>query len=301
MDRPVLLWVVALLACGPNAAPSTGFTLQVGTAGMSSGDGSVPTLVLQGGETRTVQLLVVGTTAGPVTFAATGLPAFATFQAPFLFLAPQRSDAGDYMIQLSATSGDETENVALKLVVEAPNRPPVWLRSPGVGMGFCFTDESGDREFVCPVPTWCTAIGTPRLQLFVTDPDGDPLTVEAEVVPRGTPFSRHASYTATSPAFDLSTWYWAPIDFLYFTGLTVERSYDFSMRLTDQFGAPAVQPGFTDADGWTTGDFGFDQGPCTTRVCACRPTIAGSSFNFCAADADCCSGTCVGDWMGYCL
>jgi hypothetical protein len=80
-------------------------------------------------------------------------------------------------------------------------------------------------------------------------------------------------------------------------GLTPEISYDFAYRVRDEFGAigGSRYSGVVGPDGWISSPrFGFDQGPCTTRQCACLPlpTSPPGFHPRCGLDLDCCSGVC---------
>jgi hypothetical protein len=72
-------------------------------------------------------------------------------------------------------------------------------------------------------------------------------------------------------------------------GLAPEESYDFALRLSDELGAVAVAPQAGSA--WLDHGiypFGFDQGPCALKACACGPHLGEQ----CQVDYDCCAGRC---------
>src|SRR5437868_2982741 len=293
MTRIVRLLAGILAAsCGPGG--SAHFMLQVGSQA-NSNDGPAA-LTLRGGETKTLGLLVVGTVPGPVTFSGKNLPSFATLSGSVLTLAPTRADMGDYSLTLIATASGESQSSILRISVLRSNSPPAG--------GFeYFTDDTSHYTNTCPNPATCTAIGTPVLHLRFCDAEGDGVTTELEVVERGRAFTKTPTYSTFVPAgaairFNDGTC--ADVTFPI-QGLTLQRSYDFAMRFSDEFGAVTTHNNnnpdvVTAPDGWMTSVFwGFDQGPCTTRTCACLP----SGFEPCLSDSQCCSGVCRPDVHGW--
>jgi len=272
MKRLYLVLFISSIHCGTGSTQSSSFRLQI--SGEST-DVAVPRITMQGGETRLVQLLVVGAVPGPVTFSAQG-PAFVTLDGPLLTLSPARADQGEYAITVMAKSGSQTASTSLDLVVNRYNSPPRFFADT-VGLG----DDRMNGRFLCPNPSFCTAFGTPKLWLAGCDPEGDGMTMDVEVVIRGHPFSGQPSYSrSTSDVFNCGAGIIWNVT-VSLPGLATEQSYDFAVRLTDQFGA---------TNGWVTRPmWGFDQGPCVTRQCAC----AQPSGIWCEEDYECCSGVCI--------
>ncbi len=272
MKRLYLVLFISSIHCGTGSTQSSSFRLQI--SGEST-DVVVPRITMQGGETRLVQLLVVGAVPGPVTFSAQG-PAFVTLDGPLLTLSPARADQGEYAITVMAKSGSQTASTSLDLVVNRYNSPPRFFADT-VGLG----DDRMNGRFLCPNPSFCTAFGTPKLWLAGCDPEGDGMTMDVEVVIRGHPFSGQPSYSrSTSAVFNCGAGIIWNVT-VSLPGLATEQSYDFAVRLTDQFGA---------TNGWVTRPmWGFDQGPCVTRQCAC----AQPSGIWCEEDYECCSGVCI--------
>ena len=265
---------------------------------------------LEAGQRVLVQLFVVGTVPAPVTFSAVDLPSFATLDGPLLTLAPSRSAKGTYAIELVATAGNASASSTLNIEVTRFNSPPTRTTNQRVILG----DDDGHPDsshpylsYYCPNPTLCTAIGVPRLRLEACDAEGDGLLFEVEIVPRGQPFSSKASLSsyvgrdasACSSSGDDACWGWTGGSscasvVMRLRDLAVNQSYDFAIRISDEFGArvASIDGSSADANGWVRdARWGFDQGPCTTRQCACAPS--GGPYDFtCAADDWCCSGVC---------
>ncbi len=285
MNAKRVCWVLVLgwaVHCG---SQSSHFQLQISSA--LSTDVGAPRITMQAGETRLVELLVIGVVPGPVTFSAQGLPAFGGLDGPILTLSPTRADQGEYAITLMAKSGNETASSSLALVVSRYNSPPQAPWEPGLG-----DERIGARYYPgCPSPETCTANGTPKLWLAACDPEGDGMTMDVEVVLRGQPFSGHPNYsTTTSQSFKCDSGaVWNTTVSL--PGLVREQSYDFALRVSDEFGA---------SNGWVHHSWwGFDQGPCATRQCACYPS---GIYPLCWEDYECCSGVCTSDHLnsGHC-
>jgi hypothetical protein len=289
--------LVALsLAAGCGSGTPAAFHLQMSNAGTA--DGEVATLTLQGGETRVVQILVLGSVSAPVTFSGRNLPAFANLDGPLLTISPHRADKGTFDLTLVATAGEQTATGALRVTVTRTNSPPVVM----VG----FVDNLTHYTNVCPSPSLCTVTGAARVELDACDPEGDGIRFEVEVTSRDHPFSGTATYStfvsgldpARKPACCGLSGTCARAEFAL-AGLTLEESYRFAIRVVDEFGAIAsyrYEPASVGADGWATYDrWGFDQGPCTTRRCACLP----SGFEPCLASSECCSGVCALDVHGW--
>jgi len=242
---------------------------------------------MRAGETRMLALVVVGSVSSPVTYEVKNAPAFATLEGAVLTLSPQRQDAGEYAMDLVATAGRESQTTSLHLTVMRFNSAP----RASFQYGIRFGDSSGSRGacIYAPTPPGCTLGPDPYVTTLVCDPDGDAMTVDVEVVPRGTAFSKKPGFSVSAPAMyppDPRSGNCANV-VVAMPGLAPEQSYDFAIRARDQFGAVALTPGFP--DGWYRSDrTAFDQGPCEHTRCACRePT------GECDVGMDCCSGVCL--------
>jgi hypothetical protein len=274
--------VVALTACSRSAP----WKLAVASDGNALSKGSPAAVQVEAGETTIIHLLVIGDAASEVTFGAERLPSFAMLQGAELRLTPLRQDAGQYSMTLTATDGTEQQSMDIDLRVHRTNTAPLFVHIEMI-------DASGIRTmFACPGPLTCTLQGEAKLFVHTCDAEGDAITVDVEVVPRGQAFTRAPNYSASVPAAPVTdpTYCGAHYDVTVpLPGLAVEQSYDFAVRVTDQFGAVAADSDPT--DGWNRSSyFGFDQGPCTTRQCACLPS--GTPY-WCNVDATgCCSGAC---------
>src|SRR5438445_6864502 len=113
MPRTVLCILTLAAACsGP--APQSPFRLTLASSD-AAGNDAAPQIAMRAGETRIVQLIVVGAAPAPVTFAGENLPPFATLAGPILTIAPQRPDQGRYEITLTAWSGSTSESARLQI------------------------------------------------------------------------------------------------------------------------------------------------------------------------------------------
>ena len=285
--------VAGILAASCGSGESARFMLQVGSEANTNNESTA--LILRGGETKTLGLLVVGTVPGPVTFSGRNLPAFAMLSGSVLTLAPTRADMGDYSLTLIAAAGGESQSSTLRVSVLRFNSPPTG------GFGY-FSDDTSHYETTCPNPVTCTAIGTPVLHLGFCDAEGDGVTTELEVIERGRPFTKTPTYSTFVPAGAASRYNDGKCGEVTFPlpGLTLQQSYDFAIRLSDEFGAVTMHANdfevVTAPEGWMTSPrWGFDQGPCTTRNCACLP----SGSEPCLSDFECCSGVCRPDVHGW--
>jgi hypothetical protein len=294
MRRLALLIVLVASGCGSKSAPKT-FTLQLSTSSVS--DAGLPLISMQGGDTKIIELFAVGASS-PITFSGANLPRFAALQGPILTLSPSRQDAGDFVLTLTATDGSASQSTNLEVLVQRYNTPPTWDPGPSLFLGDDQIQCGGDLvpAFApCPKPLYCTAHGTPKVCVLATDAEGDGMTIDVEVVLKGRPFSKRPTYSAFfSRTADNATHRMLTVSL---PGLPVEQSYSFSVRISDEFGAMAPAPG--SSDGWSLADYvGFDQGPCTTRKCACLPSgpVPPDGFGppvLCSYDFQCCSGVCT--------
>jgi hypothetical protein len=95
--------------------------------------------------------------------------------------------------------------------------------------------------------------GTPFVLAFVADADGDPVTLDVEVVPRGQPFSGSPTHTRATVASERmqhcsgST----PCLEVPLTGLTLGQPYSFALRVRDQFSVGTQPYVCTPQDGWS--------------------------------------------------
>lgn len=299
--RLVRLSVCAAVAaaCGQGSSTERPH-FQLALTSQDSSTGSAPATTMTGGDSRVIELLVIGTVSGPVTFSARKLPPFATLKGPLVTLSPARMDAGTFPLEIDATDGRETATAAIDVVVERYNTAPRGA--------FNWIEDMPDREIVrapfdCPSSQFCTVFGIPKIYMFVCDDENDAITVSVEIVPRGQPFTKVPTYSVTAPAGSakavtgsspLAGSYCQNI-LLPMPGLEVEHSYDFAIKLSDQSANGKVDTeywarGATSDDGWVRAPAsGFDVGPCSTRTCACMPDAASG----CVIDAHCCSGRCI--------
>ena len=290
MARVQVLVAAAVVACSGQASH---FRLQVASSS-STGAGQAPTVTMQAGETRLVRFMVVGEVPESVTFSATGLPSFASLTGPLLTLSPARSDAGETVVTVTASAGSESASASLRVVVERGNKPPLW--HAGVGDHYLLRDDAPYNQGyhhvgICPGPS-CTLVGTPRLLLELGEPDGDAINVEVEVVVRGQAFSRKATHIGRKER-EPGAYSLYELE-MPLTGLTTDQSYDFAIRVTDEFGASYDMKS---SDGWVYAwgllPFEFDLGPCTTHQCACLPAGAWAD-----GAPECCSGAAdPGGWL----
>jgi hypothetical protein len=281
-----VLAVLLVAACGRSAAIHAPMSLELSSSGAVSQDGGVPTIDLQSGETRLLELIVIGAASGPVQFSAANLPPFATLQGPLLTIAPVRKDAGSYTLTLTASAGSESSGVTLNVIVHRANTAPT--------VTFAFFPFAGDNRYyfsACslkPAPTTCTAGQGPYVRVGGMDAERDAIVADVEVVPRGQPFRNLPTHSATArqPNLQASVNFDVPL-----SGLILEQSYDLQVRISDEFGAVMIAnvDGVANAAGWFAWG-GFDQGPCTTRQCACMS----SGMMYCDRGSDCCSGVCIG-------
>src|SRR3954471_11426173 len=284
----------ALAACGSGSTSTSHLALQLTSS--EAIDGAAPRIAMRAGETRTVVVVAIGAD-GTVKFAGRELPAFAKLDGPILTLSPQRQDAGDYSLSLSATDGHDSVTAELALSVGRENSAPSWASGNEFSFGGFGDDTNGMRYIACPGPATCTAAPDSYVEIHeACDAEGDGIRVDVEVVPRGGAFEGKPTFSATAPAIYPPPVYGnCPSVQVHLPGLAPERSYDFAVRVTDQFGAIAAVPGAP--DGWFhRSGMSFDQGPCTSRQCACVPSRpAGAPWSIassCTANSDCCSGAC---------
>jgi len=290
MNRVCALAMSASIAAvSSSCAQESHWKLQLSSSASSASAGDSFRVEMNAGATTLIEMLVVGASSDGVAFRAANLPAFAILRGAELKVTPGRQDAGEYAITVTATVGAESQTAALDLVVQQSNSAPRWSGA------FMFGDDTGLRRD-CQSPSTCTSQGTPKLYMTTCDADNDRMIIDVEVVVRGQPFTHAPTHSASIPtgysdglARDCA---FASVSL---TDLAVERSYDYAIRVSDEFVAVANVP--LASDGWLRRDFfGFDQGPCTTRQCAC----VASGGTGCAGDPyQCCSGICDTTLLGY--
>jgi hypothetical protein len=235
---------LAALACGNGPASNqTTFELVVPDAAIE----------LEGGETRVIQLLVLGAGAEPVSVSGE-FPAFATLEGDLLTLAPSRADLGYHAIKLVATASARTARATLAVTVTRNNTWPSWdyfVMSDDVGLylpGWC---SAPDRSDCCPGLT-CLLGSSPLLHAVgLCDAESDEITIEFEFVPLGQPFTGVPTFTRTArPAFDSFSRCGegcicvdVPLD-----SFSPGTRYAFSARTYDEWGA--TMPCCSDCEGW---------------------------------------------------
>jgi hypothetical protein len=262
---------------------------------------STPTVEMQAGEARTIQLIAIGPAGESITFSASNLPEFARLDGALLSLAPSRANAGEYTITIAARTATQSQAADLRVVVRRYNEAPI-LNDTSIFLG----DENVPlrNSLICPGREWCTLYGRAKVYVGVCDGDGDAVTVDVEVVPRGTPFSRSPSVSISAPVGrnQNDTCGSGPGQCvcveLPLGDLPPDTSYDFAVRVSDAYGAIGTAKYGGTQDGWTSSArFGFDEGPCSSDQCACIPSGPKSS-PLCMGAEDCCSLVCQ---SGQCL
>jgi hypothetical protein len=283
--KRVVCVLVAVVGCGGQTAQ---FHVDVPSAEHAD---CKPTIEMQTEQTRVVQFVLVGNVPPNVVFAGINLPSFATMAGSLMTLAPGRGDAGTFVISVSASDGKQTDVTSLRVIVTRGNAAPRWSDELG---SYIFGDDHGAHfAALCP-GVHCTAVGTAKLLGMFCDADDDEVKVEVEVVPLGTPFSGQATHSAIAPRGTTRSCT-GQQTVVPLTGLSPEQSYEFAVRVSDEFGAVA-NLGDSQRDGWIHWQgYRFDQGPCTTRQCACVPAGGG-----CERADQCCSGAAnPGGWAMF--
>lgn len=261
--RYLLFAVFASSFSCSRSAQDANWKLEVSSSAASTSDGQNFKIEVKTGETTVVELLVVGTAPGSVQFSASGLPSFGMLQGPMLKFRPARQDAGEYEVTVTATSNEDSQSAILRLVVPRPNNAPI---IPFFG---AFYDDHGRRGPECP-GIYCTLDGLAQFQLEACDLEGDAMTFEVEVVRAEDPFANVPTYSASVPRSSPGA---CPSVMMPLAGLTLEQRYKMAFRISDEFGGVAQSNESPDG-WWGVGPFPyqFDQGPCTTRQCACSPS-----------------------------
>jgi hypothetical protein len=216
----------------PDAPQTEAFSILVGEEPIAL---EAPTTIL-------VQIVVIGARDQPVSLSSPHLPAFVELSGSVLRLSPGYGDAGEHAIPLKATAGDKTTSATLRLHITRKNTPPMWLPSPRL-----WVDHEWKYLFEFP-----TVTGTPLLQAFVCDKEGDDITLEAEVVPKGQPSPHAVTYVRTVSFKEVPPLPYYPnescAEFQFqLTGLSPSVTYRVALRTHDSLGA-------VDSYGWV--DFG---------------------------------------------
>lgn len=239
MNRVIVGLLTLAVACGRQATtPATSsFKLVVpGTA-----------IEMQGGETRQIQLLVIGAEGDQVTFSGQ-LPAFASLTDSLLTLAPRRSDSGEYQIALTATAGGQSTSANLRVIVSVPNTPPNWMPIQTM-MGDAKLGVVSNSPFcgnttcmICPSDN-CLLANPPSIYTILCDAERDAVTVDVDVVERGAAFTKNPTYSASGPVGVAQTpncLVGAPDCVclqVVLTSSTNGASYDFAIRVKDSRGS----------------------------------------------------------------
>jgi hypothetical protein len=308
----VTICVIVAAGCGQGSSQERQhFHLALSASDSSTRSDGVPTMTMTGGDSRVLELVVVGSVSGPVTFSGK-LPPFATLKGPLVTLSPARRQAGTFTLEITASDGKESATSVIEVVVEPYNTAPraqirAWYDDTP-GMPFLLWRS----QSICPSPSTCTSFGTPQLWVGVCDDEDDAVTAAVEVVPRGQPFTNVPTHALTAPAgsgrpFTVSAGHAGVLTGSYCQGFTIvlsdlaaDQSYDFAIKVSDQsaagtltyFQGPSIR---IENDGWGHSPaFGFDTGPCTSRRCACMA----DHDSGCEIDAHCCSGKCVNRIVG---
>src|SRR6267154_3043213 len=145
---------VAIAGCGSGSKSASHLALQLSSS--DAVDGAAPRIAMRAGETRTVVVVAIGAD-GTVTYGGRELPAFAKLDGPILTLSPQRQEAGEYSLSLSATDGHDSVTAELALSVARENTAPSWASGNEFSFGGFGDDTNGTRYLACPGAATCTA------------------------------------------------------------------------------------------------------------------------------------------------
>ena len=257
MNRSIVLVILAVVGCGSGSGAGADRTQPASLELVTPGT----PIEMQGGQTREIQLLVIGATGEQVTFSAQ-LPPFAKLVGSLLTLSPGRADAGDHQLTVTATAGAQSTSAELHVIVSAPNTPPRWrpiTTMLGNNDGVYSNRPCSPACGICPGDT--CVLGSP-VSLFATvcDADLDPVTVDVEVVSLGSQFAKTPTHSLTAPVGKLQSLYCSYLDpacacfQIQFPDLRFGASYEFAVRITDAQGAVASFPyasdGLVPSDGW---------------------------------------------------
>ena len=257
MSRWMLALLIAAVGCGSGTARWQSASLELVMP-------ATP-IEIAGGHTREIQILVIGAPAEEVRLSAQ-LPSFATLVGSLLTLAPQRADAGNYQLTITARAGAQSTSSELYVTVSAPNSPPTW--SPrDVMLGNddgVFSNPPGPggtlSPMICPSDNCVLANPVSVFVQGICDADGDSVTVDVEVISLGAEFTKTPSHTVSAQMGRPQTVYCQYVDpncncFQLPLGvLASDTSYEFAVRIMDEHGALSSFKYWFDgtmpSDGW---------------------------------------------------
>jgi hypothetical protein len=258
VSRWMLALLIAAVGCGSGTARWQSASLELVMP-------ATP-IEIAGGHTREIQILVIGAPAEEVTLSAE-LPSFATLVGSLLTLAPQRADAGNYQLTITATAGAQSTSSELYVTVSAPNSPPSWSSRDvmlGSGDDGVFSNPPGPGGTLPPMicPSHNCVLANP-ISVFVAricDADGDSVTVDVEVILLGAGFTKTPTHTVSGQVGRPQTAYCQDGDpncscfQLPLGDLAPDTSYEFAVRIMDEHGALAsfrqAYDGTMPGDGW---------------------------------------------------
>lgn len=268
MKRPLVMAVATLVLCGCDNAGDQSGGAEEGRLRMVVADSPI---ILEAGESIVLQLLVIGAGATEAEISSPGLPPFAVLHGSRLRLSPGRSYEGDYSLTFIAKAGSSTASAVLQVTVTRRNTAPSLIgNSPMLG------NDRGIYGSLDMLPTllWPRreVPGTAAIDVVLGDAEGDAVTVDAEIVLKGQPFSGVPTHSVTAPVgvdSDPTQHCHAAYDAFHaciqlpFPRLAVGQTYSFALRIRDQLGATATFPGSDKlGDGWWTSTYWwFAQGP----------------------------------------
>jgi len=187
-------------------------------------------LTIQAPAPFTIMLMVVGQASESAVISSPDLPGFASLTGKFLTLLPSYSDAGQYTITLIASiPSGASATATLRLEVTRSNSPPMWLPA--------LVFEDGQTMGGYPQFSQ-----SPTLVAVICDKEGDDITFEAEVVPRGHEFVKQATYSQTVdftqiPPISYYKDTWCTEFHMPFSGIAGPGVYEVAIRTRDGLGA----------------------------------------------------------------
>jgi hypothetical protein len=251
------------------------------------------------GQTRTIDLIVIGAGNDPVVVSSPDLPAFATLVDMMLTLSPSATDAGSYDIQLVATLSSDAgqcpsskATLSVTVLNTAPSfLEPVPLQGVADAVGL-HRSRLGPFNVsnMCPGP-YCQLRGPVSLTYVVCDADLDDLSLDVEVVDAGSPLAGIATVSKTVSLKNAPSGGDCATITVGFPPLSEGQAYDYAFRVRDAAGlvptnAPDPILGVGGVNWYQGGT--FQQGPCDGGGCRCGP----KGSQGCQYDSDCCSGSC---------
>jgi hypothetical protein len=204
-----LVVAVALVLAGCTGGSSDSFRIHVDDQPIEL---TAPTTVI-------VQIFVLVAPGTEVTLSSPNLPGFATISGETIQLSPVAHDAGDYAIELVATSGGDSAHGTLRLHVVGMNTGPMWQ----------------------PVPFFSS--GNPAtIRAPVCDKEHDNFTFEVSValtsdpIPNTPMFTHFIDFTQITPMDDGPDVGWCA-DFITELPGLAPGTYHGSMHAVDVYGA----------------------------------------------------------------